>query len=177
MNDMPPRGKKKKGCLPGCLVVLCILVFLGMAGSLLFYRNRHKILPSAMRIFNVEATRILGTMGTPVKDGLPPEFLENTYEIQLPHEEVSLKVSATRTPPEETYDLLIEFFQEQGWEIDQEVQALEEAPDIVKSFSGRMPELRAAQLKMGNQELGLAVIQFNDETISAVWSVPDSDAR
>ena len=61
--------------------------------------------------------------------------------------------------------------------MDQEVEAFEDAPDIVKSFSARMPELRAARLKMDAQELGVAVIQFNEETISAVWSIPDSDVR
>lgn len=167
----------KKGCLSGCLVAFVIIIVLLAVLTVVIFLNRHAILPFVTDKLGVEVSSVIHHVGTKAETGMPPEFQENAYKIDLPQEDKTVKVTTSDTPADQTYDAFIQYFKQEGWEVKKEMEALEMAPEQIESVSGYMEEeIRVAELARNGRKMGLGVTRYNDETVAAVWHKPGSDS-
>ncbi|MCF8026432.1 MAG: hypothetical protein K9K82_13220 [Desulfobacteraceae bacterium] len=168
---------KKKGCLPGCLLVFIIIIVFLAVLAVVGYLNRHAILPFITDKLGVEVSSVIHHVGTKAETGMPPEFLENAYKIDMPQGDKTVKVTTSDTPADQTYDAFIQYFKQEGWEVEEEMAALEMAPEQIESISGYMEEeIRVAELARNSRQMGLAVTRYNEETVAAVWHTPGAAA-
>lgn len=168
---------KKKGCLPGCLLVFIIIIVLLAVLAVIGYLNRHAILPFVTDKLGVEVSSVIHHVGTKAKTGVPPEFLDNAYKIDMPEGDKTVKVTTSDTPPDQTYDEFIQYFRQEGWEVKNEMEALEMESEHTGTISDYMEEeVRAAELSRNGREMNLAVTRYNQETVAAVWHTPGEAA-
>ncbi|MFO7760249.1 MAG: hypothetical protein R6V20_01370 [Desulfobia sp.] len=168
---------EKKGCLSGCLLVFVIIIVLLAVLVVVGYLNRHTVVPFVTDKLGVEVSSVIHHVSTEAKTGMPPEFLDDAYKIDMPQGDKTVKVTTSDTPADQTYDEFIQYFKQEGWEVEKEMEALEMAPEQVASASGYMEEeIRAAELARNGRQMGLAVTRYNDETVAAVWHTPGSAA-
>ena len=161
---------KKKGCLPGCLLVFIIIIVLLAVLAVVGYLNRHAILPFVTDKLGVEVSSVIHHVGTKAETGMPPEFLDNAYKIDMPQGGKTVKITTSNTPPDQTYDAFIQYFRQKGWDVRNEMEALEMAPEQAPAISGYIEEeIRAAELSRNGRQMGLAVTRYNEETVAAVW--------
>lgn len=170
---------KKKGCLTGCLLVLVIIIVLVAVLAVFGYLNRHRILPFVTDKLDLEISSVIQYAGgTEAETGMPAEFLDNAYKIDLPQGNKTAKVTTSDTPADQTYDIFIQYFKEEGWEVKKEMEAQEVASEEVESVSKYMEEeLRVAELARDGRRMNLGVTRYNDETVAAVWYTPGSDSE
>ncbi len=173
-NDSKPQ---KKGCLLGCLAAVIVAVLLVVGLFVLGYLNRHKILPLIMEKTDIEVVTVMQHMGTEVESGLPSEFLDDAYQIDLPRREGTVKVASVEGSVDQTYGRLLEYYEGEGWEVDEEVEVLKDAPEHVESFSKHAGEWKAAELAKDDKKMGVAVTTYRDETLGIVWHSPAEEAE
>lgn len=167
--------KKKKGCLGGCLTVIVIVIVL-VAGLAVFgYLNRHKIMPFITEKTGIEVSTAIKYLGTKAETGMPSEFMDNAYEIEIPGRDKTVTVATSDAPVDRTYDRFIQHYRERGWEVSKEAEALETAPEQMEPVAGYIREnTKIAELEKDGRKMGLAVGGFNEETIAAVWHLQDA---
>ncbi|MFP3980414.1 MAG: hypothetical protein ACLFUY_03390 [Desulfobacterales bacterium] len=168
---------KKKGCLPGCLLVFIIIIVLLAVLAVVGYLNRHAILPFVTDKLGMEVSSVIHHVGTKAKTGMPPEFLDNAYKIDMPQGNKTVKVTTSDTSPDQTYDEFIQYFKQEGWKVKKEMEALEMAPGQTGAISEYMEEdIKAAELSRNGRKMSFAVTRYNEETVAAVWHTPGSDS-
>ena len=162
-------GKRKKGCLAGCLIIIAVFAVILAGVSIFGYLNRHRLLPAAMSLFNVKASTVIESMGTPIEEGVPSAYLERAYEINLPHQDTPVKLAVSDTPVYDKYDEYISHFREEGWSVSEQAEVLRGVPEELEHFSSHIEELKLAKLERNGEGINVAVTRYGGETVAAVW--------
>ncbi|MCF8111414.1 MAG: hypothetical protein K9J85_07980 [Desulfobacteraceae bacterium] len=167
--------KKKKGCLGGCLTVIVIVIVI-VAGLAVFgYLNRHRIMPFITEKTGIEVSTAIKYIGTKAETGIPSEFMDRAYKIEIPGEDKTVKVTTSDAPVDRTYDIFIQHYRKRGWEVSKEVEALQTAPEQMEPVAGYIRDnTKIAELEKDGRKMGLAVGGFNEETVAAVWDLQDA---
>ncbi|MGM0452425.1 MAG: hypothetical protein ACQERN_04580 [Thermodesulfobacteriota bacterium] len=170
---------KKKGCLSGCLTAFVIIIILIAALAVIGYFNRHTILPFITDKLGMEVSSIVQYAGgTKTETGMPPQFLNNAYKIDLPQGDKTIRITTSDVPVDETYDRFIQYFKEDGWEVKKEMEAMEVAPEQFASVSKYLEdELKGAELTRNGRRMGMGVTRYNEKTVAAVWQAQGTDAQ
>lgn len=164
------KSKEKKGCLPGCLFGSILIIVLVAVLAVFGYLNRYTILPFVSDKMGLEVSSVIPHAGSKATTGMPSEFLDKAYKIDLPQGNKTVRITTSDVPADQTYDRFLQYFQEGGWEVKKEMEALGAAPKQVENVSQYFEEeIRAAELVRDGQQLDLAVTRYNDETVGAVW--------
>ncbi|MFP4531944.1 MAG: hypothetical protein ACLFNS_04600 [Desulfobacterales bacterium] len=168
---------KKKGCLPGCLTVFVIIILLVAALAVIGYLNRHTIVPFVTDKLGMKVSSIIQFAGgTKAETGMPPQFLDKAYKIDLPQGDKTVRITTSDESADHIYDRFIQYYKEDGWEVKKEMEAMEMAPDQFASVSQYLKgKLKGAELAKNGRRMGLGVTRYNEETVAAVWRTPDAD--
>ncbi len=160
------------GSLSGCLIGVFGIGFFLLFTGLYAYFNWHRVIPGAMRLFNIEVSRVLEMAGTPVGDSLPAEYLERAYEVKMPRGGLYVKICVSDDDPQGKYRRFLEYLLNDGWNVSKEFGFSEELPDMMQSFPVRLENMRSAEFNRGDRRMGLMVARFNRETVAAIWDIP-----
>ncbi|MFP4040455.1 MAG: hypothetical protein ACLFS7_07925 [Desulfosudaceae bacterium] len=165
--------KKKMGCLAGCLIGIIIMILLVTALVVFGYLNRDKLLPFIAEKAGAEVSTVIKYAGEKAETGMPSEFMDRAYKIDIPGEDKTVKVTTSDEPAEQTYDKFMQYYQDRGWKVAKEAEALQTAPEQMESVAEYMQEnIRIAELEKDGQKMSLAVGRFDEETVAAVWQQP-----
>lgn len=164
--------RKKKGCsacLIGCAalaVAFAVLAVLGVIG----YRRRHHIFLYAVDRFDIEAETVLSRVGTGVTEGVPPEFAERSYEVEVPGAQQPVIIGSLDTALDQAYNRYIEYYESEGWVVSEEHDSLKGVSEQVESMLEYMEQdWKAAELKKGDIRKVIAVTTYREKTIGIVW--------
>ncbi|GEM_PF-3519865 len=163
------KESKKKGCFSGCLIIFAVFSVILLGVFVYGYFNRYKILPRAMNIAGVEIDTIASFMGEEIDSGLPAEFTDRAYRIEIPEAQGRLKISSSDTPVDEKYNKFVDYFSEEGWVFLEEFESVSDAPGQLGHFSKYLQDMKAARMQRGDERISVFVSRYNDETIGAVW--------
>ena len=143
------------------------------------YLNRHTLLPFITDKLGMEVSSIIQYAGgTKAKTGMPPQFLNKAYKIDLPQGDKTVRITTSDTPVDETYDRFIQYFKQDGWQVKKEMASMEMAPEQFSTVSKYMKDkLKGAELARDSLRMGLGVTRYNEETVAAVWQTPGADAN
>ncbi|MFP4193951.1 MAG: hypothetical protein ACLFRO_03325 [Desulfobacterales bacterium] len=167
--------KKKKGCLFGCLTVTVIILVLVIGLAVFGYLNRDKLLPFIAEKAGAEVSTVIKYAGEKAETGMPSEFMDRAYRIDIPGEDKTVKITTSEEPAEQTYDKFIQYYQDSGWKVNKEAEALQTAPEQMEQAAEYMQEnTRIAELEKDGQKMTLAVGRFDEETVAAVWHAQDN---
>ncbi|MFW5996850.1 MAG: hypothetical protein ACOCQP_02445 [Lentisphaeria bacterium] len=134
---------RRKGLAIGCLIFLIAFLVIVSSGLVIGYYNRHRILPAIIEKLDVDVTEIMKYTGKKSEQGLPPEFMENAYEMNVA--DGSIKLTNIELPLKEVYEKVIQYFSEEGWEIDED---LEDLPSDVSRQVDTMADMLGKRRRM-----------------------------